>query len=122
METKRAFLCSLILFFFLYSAEMRGQDSLSSNLIIQYEFNGDGTNIVNTKYYLKIGDETKNYDFKWMPGRDGSERSALLFTGNSNGLKTSLNISPQILPELTYIAWVYDRPDGFLFGSTLPVN
>jgi hypothetical protein len=112
----------LLMLFCMQTLIPQNQDTLSSRLILFYEFNGSGKNSVSDNNHLKLKSLPGNYYYKWTTGRDEKDSSAVVFDGNAQGLKTHLDISPLHLTELTYIAWVYGRPEGFLFGSTLPVN
>jgi hypothetical protein len=112
----------MLMLFCMQTIISQNQDSLSTHLILFYEFNGSGKNSISDNNHLKLKSLPGNYYYKWTTGRNEKDSSAVVFDGNAQGLKTHLDISPQKLPELTYIAWVYGRPEGFLFGSTLPVN
>ncbi len=121
MKTKITVLLTLMLFC-MQAIFSQNQDTLSSHLILFYELNGNGKNSVSDNNHLKLKSQPGNYYYKWTTGKDGKDSTAVVFDGNAQGLKTHLDISPQNLPEITYTAWVFGRPDGFLFGSTLPVN
>lgn len=106
----------------LFSLKINAQDQLQNNLILHYKFEGAIRDLSGKKKTPKINDDPKKLLYAWVQGRDGKPNSALLFRGNSEGLKPGLNISPASLPEFTFTAWVLGRPSGFLLGSTLPQN
>lgn len=98
------------------------QDQLQRNLILHYKFEGAVKDLTGKTPNLKVSDDPKKLLFAWLQGRDGKPNSALLFRGNSDGLKPGINISPASMPEFTFTAWVLGRPKGFLLGTTLPQN
>jgi hypothetical protein len=69
---------------------------------------------------MKIDDNSPKDLFSWTTGRDGKPNTALQFKGNYEGFNPGINISPKSIPGFTFTAWAYGRPEGFLFGTTLP--
>jgi hypothetical protein len=98
------------------------QTNLDQNLVLHYNFDKNGKNAAQDKYHLKIDDATEKRWYAWEAGKDDKPETALKFWGNSDGLNTGLDISPDKMPELTYTAWVYGRPLGYVFGTSLPYD
>lgn len=97
-----------------------GQSELDKNLILHYPFDGDGSELQKNGKNFKIDDSpTKNF-FAWLDGKDGKPRTSLFFKPAQQGLKPGINVSPTKMPEITYTAWVFGTPYGYLFGTTLP--
>lgn len=106
----------------LMNQSLWGQNELDKNLVIHYNFDKNGKNLVQDKYHLKIDDAVEKRWYAWEAGKDDKPETALKFWGNSDGLNTGLDISPDKMPELTYTAWVYGRPLGYIFGTSLPYD
>ena len=102
----------------LITQSLWGQNELDKNLVIHYNFDKNGKNLVQDKYHLKIDDAVEKRWYAWEAGKDDKPETALKFWGNSDGLNTGLDISPDKMPELTYTAWVYGRPLGYIFGTS----
>lgn len=115
---KPLFLCALLF----ASVNLLGQTDINKNLILFYDFNGDGKNAANKSNELSIDDSAEKRLFKWENGRENQPNTALKFQFLVEGLKTGLDISPLSLPEVTYTTWVYGQPNGYLFGTSLPEN
>lgn len=96
------------------------QNQFENSLILHYPFDGNGKEIQKKGKSLKVDDDPKKLLFLWISDKDGKANSALQFLSNFTGLKTGINISPKKMPEFTFTAWVYGRPSGHLFGTTLP--
>lgn len=98
------------------------QTDISNHLALQYMFDGNGKNSINSNNEIKINDSKEKNLFGWEKGKDGKENNALKFMNIMEGLKTGFDISPNTLPELTYTAWIYGQPKGYLLGTSLSEN
>lgn len=118
---KKTFLFLAILLFVNFSRfDVLAQNLTDKNLILYYPFDGDAKDQKGNGKTFKIDDTPQKQLFRWVEGKDGKPNSALQFLGNCLGLKPGINISPNRYPEFTFTAWVYGRPYGYLFGTSLP--
>ncbi|MDP3150968.1 MAG: LamG domain-containing protein [Ignavibacteria bacterium] len=115
-------LATLLIIFSFLGNSTSAQNQSDKNILLEYRFDGNGDEQSNSRFNLKINDDQKKMLFSWVSGKDGKQNTALEFKGNAPGFKPGINISPASMPEITFTAWVYGCPKGYLFGTTLPPN
>jgi len=120
MITKIKFWAILILFAsnYLSIAQMINE----KDLIIHYPFDSDGKDLRKIGKALVVDDTPQKMLFSWTSDKEEKPNSALNFISNFTGFKPGLNVSPRNFPEITFSAWVYGRPNGYLFGTIVPIN